>query len=129
MELGRKLILSGLIGVVVKRGTVAQTVLACFVSFFFFAVFYRAQPFVDPTLNAIKGVSEFIIFGVLLACTVQQTAATTTFEQEPYQIADYGMAQTCLCLMYLPVVIVYGERNAHAHKHTCNAMDRHTLWR
>ena len=48
VELGRKLILSGLIGLF-GRGTVAQTVLACSVAFFFFAAFYRAQPFVVCT--------------------------------------------------------------------------------
>lgn len=113
VELARKLILSGLIGLY-GRGSVAQTVLACFVAFFFFAAFYRAQPFIEPMLNTIKGFSEFVIFGVLLVCTVQQVNEAN-FEEEDIQIATYGSAQSGLCLMYIPVAIIYSEWHAHVH--------------
>ena len=80
-------------------------------------MFYRAQPFVDPTLNAIKGVSEFIIFGVLLVGMVEQTAAIDDFSSEPYDLEHYGHAQTLLCVMYAPVVIICREWHVHTLEH------------
>ena len=58
VELFRKLILAGGIGLV-QRGSIAQTMLATLISFFFFAAAVRAQPFENPRLNAIKVFSEF----------------------------------------------------------------------
>ena len=81
-------------------------VLASFVAFFFFAAFYRAQPFVDHTLNAVKGFSEFIIFAVLLVSTVQQVHVAN-FAEEEITIPMYGVAQAGLCVMYGPVAIYY----------------------
>ena len=62
----------------------------------------------------IKAVSEFIVFGVLLVCTVQQTDAITSLSAEPHTIDHYEMVQTGLCLMYAPVIFVYFEWHARA---------------
>ena len=56
VELGRKLVLAGLIGLL-GRGQVSQTVGASFVAFFFFALHIRAQPYERPVLNAVSRLS------------------------------------------------------------------------
>ena len=53
VELGRKLILSGLIGVV-GRGSVAQACVATMIGFFFFSISYKEQPFKKDALNEWK---------------------------------------------------------------------------
>eukprot|EP01051_Picozoa_sp_SAG22_P013865 SAG22_NODE_1610_length_4002_cov_2.012298_1_plen_530_part_00 len=105
VEFGRKLILAGLIGFL-GRGTVVQIVTAQFVSFFFFAAQFRVQPFLVPMLNVVKSCSEFIIFGVLVVCTVQEVA-TTEFEEEAVSIDDYGSFQIGLCVTLIPVTIIF----------------------
>ena len=105
VELGRKLALAGLIGLL-GRGSVVQMVAAQFISLFFFAVHYRAQPFEAPMLNAVKSFSELVIFGNLLVSTVLQVHAAE-FADEVVSIDDYGTAQIGLCLMMVPVTICF----------------------
>eukprot|EP01051_Picozoa_sp_SAG22_P002489 SAG22_NODE_111_length_19607_cov_12.696637_16_plen_210_part_00 len=109
VELGRKLVLSGLIGLF-GRGSVAQIVTGCLVAFFFFALHFRAQPFEVGMLNAVESFSEFIVFGVLLVCTVQQ-AHYVEFAEESVSIRDYGRVQTLLCMMLLPITCFYLARH------------------
>ena len=58
VELIRKLILAGLIGLV-KRGSVLQIVVATVISFLFFAIAFREMPYHTSRLNAVKVLSEF----------------------------------------------------------------------
>ena len=58
VELARKLILAGLIGIA-GRGSILQAVVATLISFAFFAVSFRELPFDTPRLNLIKIISEF----------------------------------------------------------------------
>ena len=57
MELIRKLILAGMIGIA-ARGSVLQTVVATVISFAFFALAFREMPYNSARLNAIKVLSE-----------------------------------------------------------------------
>ena len=57
VELIRKLILAGLIGLV-GRGTVLQMVVATVISFVFFALAFREMPYNSARLNTIKVLSE-----------------------------------------------------------------------
>jgi hypothetical protein len=75
VELGRKLILSGLIGLF-GRGSIAQCFSATIISFLFFASAIRAQPFKLSTNNFYKAFAEVQIFGVLMVCIVLQTNKT-----------------------------------------------------
>ena len=61
VELSRKLILAGIIGLV-QRGSIAQTVLATLISFLYFAWTVRAMPFKNSSLNWIKIFSEFQLY-------------------------------------------------------------------
>ena len=61
VELSRKLILAGVIGLV-QRGTIAQTVAATLISFIYFAASVWAQPFKSLRLNWIKIFSEFQLY-------------------------------------------------------------------
>lgn len=71
VELGRKLLLTGLIGLV-QRGSIAQTVLAALISFGFFAATLKAQPFKSERLNLVKLVSEFQLYvQCLLLCPIE----------------------------------------------------------
>ena len=103
VELARKLALSGLIGLF-QRGSVLQTVCACFISFFFFAISFRERPFEEDRLNAVKIFTEFQIFGILLVCIVIQTRQVD-FDAEVAQLADYGTAQVALTLSVMPISI------------------------
>ena len=58
VELARKLLLAGLIGVA-GRGSILQAVVATLISFAFFAVSFREMPFDTARLNLIKIISEF----------------------------------------------------------------------
>ena len=64
----------------------------------------------EPNLNAVKGFSEFIIFGVLLVCTVTQVHEAN-FAEETITIDMYGTAQTTLCILYAPVALFYMGAN------------------
>eukprot|EP01043_Picozoa_sp_COSAG02_P053586 COSAG02_NODE_5937_length_3930_cov_4.274863_3_plen_196_part_00 len=75
VELSRKLILSGLIGLF-GRGSIAQCFSATIISFLFFASAIRAQPFKLSSNNAYKAFAEVQIFGVLMVCNVLQTNKT-----------------------------------------------------
>eukprot|EP01045_Picozoa_sp_COSAG04_P005363 COSAG04_NODE_248_length_18898_cov_16.838715_7_plen_77_part_00 len=57
VELIRKLILAGLIGIA-ARGSVFQTVLATAMCFMFFAFAFRAMPYNTTRLNIVKVLSE-----------------------------------------------------------------------
>ena len=65
VELSRKLVLSGFIGLF-QKGSIAQVFVATLISFLFFAATVREQPFGQQRLNIIKTFSEFQVFGVLL---------------------------------------------------------------
>ena len=103
LELGRKLMLSGLIGLF-QRGSIAQTVLATLVSFFFFAVTVRAQPFQSRHLNLIKVMSETQLFVILLCCVVLQTNEQG-FATEVITEEDYGTIQVVATVMALPISV------------------------
>ena len=64
VELSRKLVLTGLLGVV-GRGTVGQSFSATLIAFYFFALSYRIQPFNTARLNRIKAFSELQIFVIM----------------------------------------------------------------
>eukprot|EP01051_Picozoa_sp_SAG22_P013703 SAG22_NODE_1565_length_4111_cov_2.333749_2_plen_114_part_00 len=101
IELARKLILSGMIGLV-GRGTVAQSASAMLISFYFFAISFRAQPFSKPTLNRIKSFSEFQVFAILGVCVIIQSVnAGLDFDsQEVLTIDHYGDLLTFLTVAF-----------------------------
>jgi hypothetical protein len=105
IELARKLVLAGLIGLF-GRGSIAQAVVATAIAFFFFALSVREQPFAKPKLNWIKLLSEFQIFGVLLMCIVLQAEAVG-FDAEVVTVEVYGAIQTALTLVIVPVVAYF----------------------
>merc|ERR1711865_1323040 len=105
VELIRKLILSGLIGVF-GRGSVAQAAVATLVSFFFFTIVFREMPFISPGLNKIKAFSEFQLFAVLLVCTLMQAnLAPAGFAGELIGMDGYGEILKILTMMILPVTL------------------------
>ena len=65
VELSRKLIMSGLLGLV-GRGSIGQAVLAVVLAFVFFAAAFKFQPFECGRLNFFKICSEAQLFGVLV---------------------------------------------------------------
>jgi hypothetical protein len=105
VELGRKLILSGLIGLV-GRGSIAQSALATMISFGFCAISFREQPFKKPTLNHVKIFSEFQIFVVLLVCLIVQVHEQG-FEAELVSIDAYGAIQTIAVIAIIPMVFYF----------------------
>ena len=77
MELSRKLIMSGLLGLV-GRGSIGQAVLAVVLAFVFFAVAFKFQPFESGRLNFFKICSEAQLFGVLVPCPSMPFQTTRT---------------------------------------------------
>ena len=108
VELTRKLILTGLIGLV-GRGSVAQAVAGLGISFYFFAISTRYQPFVKPTLNKIKAFSEVQIFAILGISVVIQTANVgADFDsEEAVTIDHYGQMLVVLAVAFLPITVYF----------------------
>merc|ERR1711871_1312371 len=112
VELSRKLIMSGLLSLFLP-GSIAQVVVATILSFTFFALAYRAQPFESRRLNLIKVVSEVQIFGVLVCCLVLQSSSQG-FDSEILQPNHYGQLQVYLTLAVMPItayVLLQGLRD------------------
>ena len=103
-ELGRKLVLSGVLGLV-GRGTVAQVMCATVVAFFYFAMVFHQRPYKSEALNMIKIVSEVQIFGVLIICCVLQTY-DNDFSRETVSIDDWGIILTVLTMSIIPVAVL-----------------------
>ena len=103
VELIRKLIMAGLIGLV-GRGTVLQTVLATLISFLFFALAFREMPYRKRRLNAIKVLSEFQLFVILLVCVVLRTNKNG-LGAEDLQQNGYGLCQLVATVAILPATI------------------------
>jgi len=103
IELARKLILSGLLGLV-GRGTILQSVCGCFISFYFFAISYGARPFKSDRLNRIKIFSELQIFAVLLICVVLQSYQAD-FSTEKIGFDGYGIMLIGVTLGIMPAVV------------------------
>ena len=104
VELGRKLTLAGLIGVV-GRGT---ALVATLIAFWFFAISFKERPFKKGSLNKIKSFSEFQLFAVLLICTVMQSnSAVKGFSDEIVTVEGYGEALKYLTLMILPLTVYF----------------------
>ena len=105
VELSRKLILAGLIGLA-GRGSVFQTVVATLISFMFFAVAYRERPFSSSRLNVIKVCSEFQLFGILLVCVVLQASKVGGIPATEILRNDgYGICQLVLTLAIVPITV------------------------
>ena len=77
------------------------------ISFYFFAISFKQQPFEKPTLNRIKAFSEFQIFAILAVCVIIQAAsAGADFDsEEALTMDDYGMLLTYLTLAFLPITV------------------------
>ena len=101
IELSRKLILTGFISVF-QRGSIAQTVVATLLSFFFFAFTLREQPFAARHLNIIKVATEIQLFVILLCCVVLQTHEQG-FKTEVVTQDDYGLIQVVATLAVMPL--------------------------
>ena len=111
MELARKLLLSGLISVV-GRGTVVQAATAAMISFFFFALSVKVEPFKSRALNGIKILSEVQLFVVLLVCVILQTQGTR-LDAEMITTAGYGAIQKVATLVIVPAIawmVLYNAR-------------------
>jgi magnesium-transporting ATPase (P-type) len=104
-------VLSGLLGLA-GRGTVAQSIFATFVAFFYFAMVFHQRPYKNEALNMIKIFSEVQIFGVLVICVVLQTY-DNDFSREPISIDDWGMVLTILTLAIIPVAVYMVYKSAN----------------
>jgi hypothetical protein len=105
VELTRKLVLAGLIGLA-GRGTVFQTVVATLISFMFFALAFREQPFESKRLNLVKICSEFQLFGILLICVVLQSSSVGGIPTTEILRNDgYGICQLILTVGIVPITM------------------------
>ena len=109
VELVRKLILAGLIGLV-GRGTVLQTLLATVISFMFFALSFREMPLRTRRLNVVKVLSELQLFSILLVCMILRTAKNGLVG-EWMQVDGYGLCQLVATVAIVPAtLVVVGQR-------------------
>ena len=81
VELVRKLILAGLIGLV-GRGTVLQTVLASLISFMFCALSFREMPLRTRRLNVVK------VFRAAVESALDYKDNSGDFMNEAYKLLD-----------------------------------------
>lgn len=110
IELSRKLILSGLVGLV-GRGSIAQAFVATVIVFFFFAVSLAQRPYKSPRMNWIKLFSEAQLFGILLVCVILQVNAVG-FATEVVTVSMYGKFMTAVTVSIVPFSCYSLVRNA-----------------
>ena len=103
VELIRKLILAGLIGLV-GRGTVLQTVLASLISFMFCALSFREMPLRTRRLNVVKVFSELQLFAILQVCMVLRVEENGLVG-EWIQRNGYGLAQLVATTAIVPATL------------------------
>jgi hypothetical protein len=105
VELVRKLLLSGILSLV-GRGSIAQAALGTVISFAFFALHLKVEPYNTTTLNFVKAVSEVQLFLVLQTSVVLQRHNagfdSETLQPEAYM---YGDIQTVATLLIAPVLV------------------------
>ena len=83
-----------------------QTVLATLISFLFFALAFREMPYRKRSLNAIKVLSEFQLFAILLVCVVLRASKNgLTLGAEDLQQNGYGLCQVVATVAILPATI------------------------
>jgi hypothetical protein len=99
VELSRKLILSGVIGMF-RRGSITQIVAATSISFGFALFAYREQPYHTARMNFIKITSEIQLFLIMLLCVVLQTEAQGVTRKG---LENLGNMQVVVCLSILPI--------------------------
>ena len=101
--MSRKLALTGIISLF-ERGSISQAVLAACISFFFFALTVKEQPYSKRHLNLIKIFTEAQLFGILLVIIVLQTN-DRGLKAEKLQENDWGVIQIFLTVSTLPVIL------------------------
>ena len=106
MELSRKLIMSGLLGLV-GRGTIGQAVLAVVLAFIFFAIALKHQPFTSGRLNFLKICSEAQLFAVLVLCLVIQAVeiGSVGLSTETITIDGYGVIMVVVATVAVPIAL------------------------
>lgn len=96
LDLLRKLLLIG-VSLLVKRGSVAQSVVALVLSFFFFALQTTAKPYKLPQDNAFRAATEFQVF---LTITVGLALhSDLTYEEVDVSWYDWGLCGSFLVLV------------------------------
>jgi hypothetical protein len=103
VELVRKLLLSGILSLV-GRGSIAQAALGTAISFAFFALHLKVEPYKTSTLNFVKAVSEVQLFVVLQTSVILQQY-NVGFDSETLQPEAYGDIQTAATALIAPVIV------------------------
>jgi hypothetical protein len=103
VELVRKLLLSGILSLV-GRGSIAQAALGTAISFAFFALHLKVEPYKTSTLNFVKAVSEVQLFVVLQTSVILQQY-NVGFDSETLQPEAYGDIQTVATALIAPVIV------------------------
>jgi hypothetical protein len=106
VELSRKLIMSGLLGLV-GRGSIGQVVLAVVLAFIFFAIALKHQPFTSGRLNFLKICSEAQLFGVLVLCLVIQAVeiGPVGLSAETITTDGYGIIMMVVTAVAVPIAL------------------------
>ena len=106
VELSRKLIMSGLLGLV-GRGSIGQAVLAVVLAFIFFAIALKHQPFTSGQLNFFKICSEAQLFGVLVLCLVIQAVeiGPVGLSAETITTDGYGVIMVVVAAVAVPIAL------------------------
>jgi hypothetical protein len=106
VELSRKLIMSGLLGLV-GRGSIGQAVIAVVLAFSFFAIALKHQPFTNGRLNFLKICSEAQLFGILLLCFLIQAVkiGPVGLAAEPITFDGYGVIMVVIAAIVAPIAL------------------------
>jgi hypothetical protein len=106
VELSRKLIMSGLLGLV-GRGSIGQAVLAVVLAFIFFAIAFKFQPFTNGWLNFLKICSEAQLFAVLVLCLVIQAVeiGPVGLSTETITVDGYGVIMAVVTAVAIPMAL------------------------
>eukprot|EP01045_Picozoa_sp_COSAG04_P031660 COSAG04_NODE_5935_length_1451_cov_1.517751_2_plen_244_part_01 len=110
----RKLALSGLLQFV-ERGTAAQVLLGCCLSFASFGVQIRLLPFREPVANVLKSCAECVLFLTFLVSFIIRVLPRVEV-YEPLQAADYGWILVSTLVAFLVLAFALTIRQVLQHR-------------
>lgn len=113
VELSRKMILSGMLGLL-GRGSIKQVAVGVVVSFLFFAFALKEHPFESKPLNLVKFACEFQLFLILLSCLVIQTDLRRLTEDNVDDLGAFQLVTTFATIPLVAYVVVKEIKDAKA---------------
>ena len=108
VEYMRKFVLTGVLTVIATPGSPFQTFVGLVVSFFFFALSIKLDPYAKPWVNVVKGCAEVQVFGTLLVTLMLKIPGQQAVHGDAWAVTLVLMNTL---LMTVPVAVMIIKRH------------------